>query len=156
MCSESHSFPFPDPGSGLGGFVPGTGHNRKKRGDLHKIDHVELEAPQDLREETRWFYREVSKLEELFADHIEAPQLCFRAAQVELRIRLVEHPRIEPIKCRMTLLVPSLAEALEVLEEKAFHYEKLTGFMYTDRRIVTNDPAGNRVELKQEWPFAPL
>ncbi len=68
----------------------------------------------------------------------------------------MKHPQIEPIKCRVTLLVPSLAEALELLEEKAFPCEKLTGFLYTDRRIVTNDPAGNRVELKQSWPFAPL
>lgn len=140
----------------MGDFVPETWQNRKKRGDLHKIDHVEIEAPPELKEEMRWFYSEVAKLEDLFADHTEAPQLCFRAARVELRIRLVEHPQIEPIKCRVTLLVPSLAEAMETLEEKAFHCEKVTGFMYTDRRIVTSDPAGNRVELKQSWPCAPL
>ena len=156
MCSQNDSFPYDKPGRGLGDFVPGTGHNRKRRGRLHKVDHVELEAPPGLEEELQWFYAEVSKLEALSSDHTEAPQLCFRAAQVELRVRLVERPRIDPIKCRVTLLVPSIAEVAELLDERSVQYQKLTGFMYTDRRILTSDPAGNRVELKQEWPFAPM
>ncbi len=120
---------------------------------LVAIDHILIQAALGKEDVIRWFYLDVCKLEEVANGH---GQLVFRSARLELRVQLVEETKVDPVRRRFTVNVPSLNEAMELLSEREVSFVRLSGFTYTDRRIGTNDPAGNRVELKQEWPEAPL
>jgi hypothetical protein len=84
------------------------------------------------------------------------PLLRFRSERIELRIRLVERPHLEPVTCRVVLLVASLARAAELLTEQKMDFTRIRGIQYTDRRLSLLDPGGNRVELKQAWPYGML
>ena len=123
---------------------------------VQAIEDVNLESPHGLEEELGWFYSEVCRLEPCHSDQMEASRLYFKSGRLRLVIHLSERPRIERMACRVTLLVPSLSEAVEALEQRKAPYALLSGLEYTDRRIQTADPGGNRVELKPQWPFAPL
>lgn len=117
---------------------------------IQAVDHVNLEAPYGVDEGMRWFYGEVAALEEVSCDDPATNRLCFRSRQIELRVNFVDSPEIDPLKPRVTILVPSLSEVGERLEERSVPYTTLTGVMYTDRRLEVHDPAGNRVVLRQE------
>ena len=82
----------------------------------------------------------------------DAARLCFKSEQIELRIRIKALPRIDPIGCNVVILVASLDAVIERLEERKQLYQRLSGLAFTQRRLGLLDPAGNRVELKQEWP----
>ena len=123
---------------------------------INAVDHVHLQAPLGLEDELQWFYGEVAGLEFVPDDGLAAPRMHFRSMRLELRISLVENPKIAPVGRRLTLIVPSLEMATTVLDQRSVPYERRSGLMYSDRRMTTQDPAGNRVELKQGWPNAPL
>jgi hypothetical protein len=117
---------------------------------------VNLEAPAGSKEPYQWFYGTVAQLEEFACEEAGQNQLCFKSKQIELRIQFVPAPQVDPLPLRVTISVPSLSEAIELLEEKRVPFMRLTGVMFTDRRLQTHDPAGNRVELRQltrEGPF---
>jgi hypothetical protein len=116
------------------------------------VDHVHLEAPPGLNEDLTWFYGEVAELDFLGDVAPDAGRLCFKSEQIELRIRIKAEPRIEPIGCNVVILVPSMDAALGRLDERKRLYQRLSGLAFTDRRLGLLDPAGNRIELKQEWP----
>ena len=78
-------------------------------------------------------------------------ELRFRSALLELRFRIVEAPRLDPVAVRLTLSVPSLAEAAEALSDRSMRFDWERGLSYTDRRLSVIDPAGHRVALRQEW-----
>ena len=120
---------------------------------IQAIDHVNLEAPPRLEDELAWFYTEVGRLDRVADEREEPSRLCFRSVRLELRIRIVGRPRVDPLACRLTLAVPSLAQAAELLEKRRVRYVRLSGLWFTDCRLGTLDPAGHRVELKQEWPL---
>jgi hypothetical protein len=119
------------------------------------VEHVHLEAPFGREDELRWFYGQVAKLEELAAGEGSFP-LRFRSEAIELRIQLLQAPRIDPIAVRVTIAVPALAAACELLEERRIEYQRVTGITHTDRRMQVPDPAGNLVELKQDWSLLPF
>ena len=119
---------------------------------IQAIEHVTLEAPPGLNDELRWFYTEVAELEEAPQAELDGSPLRFRSARIELRVNIREDPLTDSIGCRATILVPSLKESVERLEERNVGCQRLSGIVYTDRRVAVLDPAGNRVELKQEWP----
>ena len=123
---------------------------------IQAVEHIVLEAPAGIDEALRWFYSDVARLKEVPTDGAVDPKLCFISAQIELRTGVVEHPRIDPMLRRLTVLVPSLAEAAEQLDERAVPYQRCAGLLFTDRRIAVHDPAGHLMELKQGWPEAPL
>ncbi len=126
------------------------------RSRLVAIDHVELEVPANLIDELRWFYSEVGRLDEIVEAGSAGTLMGFRSARLELRLHVVEHPKVDSVPRRLTLLVPSLFEAIRQLDERGVIHFPVSGFTFTDRRVATLDPAGHRVELKQEWPEAPL
>ena len=123
---------------------------------IQAIDHVNIEAAYGTEEALRWFYSEVGLLDEVERRYTDRQGLCFRSARIEIRIHLKENAEVEPALCRVTIAVPSLEDVEVQLLERQLIYQPLTGVVWTDRRIGTHDPAGNRVELKQEWPVAPL
>lgn len=123
---------------------------------IQAVDHVYLQAPQALEDELQWFYGEVGGLELISNESAAAPRMRFRSARLELRIAMVEEPRVETVTRRVTLLVPSLDGVAAMLDERLVSYEWRSGLMFTDRRLGTRDPAGNRVELKQRRPNTSL
>ena len=120
------------------------------------VDHVNIEARLGLEDELRWFYGEVAMLEERPDDASGLDPLCFKSERIELRIQLLDTPHVDPVVCRVTIAVPSLDEAAELLADRRRHFEKLTGVLFSDRRLDTLDPAGNRVMLKQHYPSGAL
>lgn len=123
---------------------------------IQAVDHVNLEAPPGIDEALRWFYGEVAQLEPVDRDGPTHAHLTFRSEGIELRIHMQDTPRIQPIASRVTIAVPSLDAAADLLAERRVEFARLTGLLYNDRRLETSDPAGNRIVLKQHHPFGPL
>lgn len=125
-------------------------------GKLEAVDHVELEAPLGTADELRWFYGEVAGLEAHPPSGEDDNIIRFRSEQLELRIRLCAAPRLEQVARRLTIRVPSMIEAAEMLSDKGVPFGWTSGLSTTDRELVLLDPGGNRVALRRDWPFAPL
>ena len=123
---------------------------------IQAVDNINIEGPYGLKEELRWFYEEVAKLEAVDSEPADTRRLRFKSGRLALLIALSQRSQVDPMRCRVTLRVPSLSDAAEALEERKIPYVRLSGVLYTDRRIQTVDPGGNRVDLKREWPSAPL
>jgi len=117
---------------------------------INAIERIVLEAPQDATEDLCWFYGDLVGLT-LVSAAVYAGPLLFRSAGVELRIEIKSAPRIEPTRRRALISVQSLTWVIERLEERRIAYTRVSGIDWTDRRVSLLDPAGNRVELKQEW-----
>ena len=117
------------------------------------VDHIELEVPPGPIERLQWFYGELCELHEVKADDRPGVQLCYRSGPLELRFHMAEIPRIDPIDCRLTILVPSLIAVREILEEQRLSFDWISGILYTDRRLEVLDPTGHRIALKQMSPF---
>ena len=114
------------------------------------IDTVGMQAEPECQERLIWFYRDLVGL-----TFIERPGnrgfLLFSSARRELRIDLIRHAMAEQVRRRALLSVQSLDGVAEVLEAERMPHQPISGISPTDRRISLLDPAGNRVELKQEW-----
>ncbi len=122
-----------------------------KESRIQAVEHVNLEAPLGLEETLRWFYGEVGQLDEVTDDGDEWSRLRFKSERIELRVHMVASPTIEGVARRVTIAVPSLSEAAEQLAERRVAFDRISGMTSTSRRIQALDPAGNRVEFKQEW-----
>ena len=123
---------------------------------IQAIDHVNLEASPACADNLRWFYTAVGALEEAPAPVPDGADVAFRSARIELRIKLVRDPRVDPARRRLTLAIPTLEDAANLLEERSYRYTWEHALEWSGRRIRLHDPAGHLVELKQEWPFGPL
>ena len=124
-----------------------------KPSGIQAIDHIRVEAQYGREEELIDFYTEVGGLEYVEDGEADSATLCFRSAQLSLHIRMVDNPQVDSVARRMTLAVDSLAKASKLLEERSVPYLRLPGLWYTDTRLSVCDPAGHRVELKQQWPL---
>lgn len=116
---------------------------------IQAVDHICLEGRPEDRDELLWFYGELAELPR--REREEPGVLCFRSAQIELRIRLVSRPVVDAVARRVTIAVSSLGMAEELLSDRRIPFEWVHGFAWTDRRLVVLDPTGYRVELKQVW-----
>jgi hypothetical protein len=128
---------------------------------IRAVDHVVREAAIGLEEALRWFYIDVAGLDEIDPNRDRNSDDCdstlrFRTSLQEVKIRLVPNPVVESAGFPIVIAVPSLEEAAEMLEERSVAFETLSGISWPDRRLSTSDPAGNRVELKRDWPYDPL
>lgn len=123
---------------------------------LNAVESIRIESPLGLEDDHRWFYGQVGALEEGAGSPQAGIVLTFRSARVELMIIPSDRPLILDVRRRLTLSVPSLEEAAELLDERRHEVARLSGLGWTDRRVRTRDPAGNVVEFKQAWPEAPL
>lgn len=123
---------------------------------IQAVEHIHLTGPVGAEGRLRWFYTEIGKLDEVSTISSERWLLSFRSGGIEIRFEICTYPEIDPVFRRLTISVPSLWDAARRLEERGFAVSIHTGLISTDRRLGTLDPAGNRVDLKQEWPWAPL
>jgi len=101
----------------------------------------------------RWFYGDLAGLCEVPSDVTNGVRLRFRSARIELRVNLVDRPRVDTISLRVTIAVQSLGRAANRLLEAKWAFERFSGLMFTDRTIQTIDPAGHRVALRQVWDY---
>lgn len=120
------------------------------------VDHVCIEVPPGLEDALRWFYVDVCGLEEITSESMGEDSLRFRSEGLEIRVRALPNPWIEPMRRRLSIAVDSLNYSMTLLEERWVPFSKITGFTYTDRRIQTTDPAGHAIEIRQYWPEAPV
>lgn len=117
---------------------------------INALERIVLEAPEGVDRELAWFYGDLVGLTPVSAD-VGAGVLEFRSARVELRIEIRSDPRIEPRRRRALISVGSLEWVIQELAERRVAYTRISGLDWADRRVSLLDPAGNRVELKQEW-----
>jgi len=123
---------------------------------IQAVDHVHLEAHPGHADDLRWFYSTVGALEEVGQPLPGVDALTFQSAWIELRICLAPAPRVDPARRRLTLAIPTLEDAANLLGERNYRYVWEHALERSHRRIRLHDPAGHLVELKQEWPFGPL
>ncbi|UCG17613.1 MAG: hypothetical protein JSV19_06190 [Phycisphaerales bacterium] len=121
------------------------------------VDHVALEASPGAAPDLVWLYSEVVGLGLIDEGPSEgraggSPRIRFRSGDIELRYALVSDPVLEPVACRLTVEVPSLATVEESLSGRAIRVERIRGLRYTDRRLCLLDPGGNRITIRQQWP----
>ncbi len=133
-----------------------TRHGTVKQSRIQAVDHVNLEALRGVEEALRWFYGEIAELDDITEANGDASILRFRSERIEVRIRIVGEPAIDPVRYRVTIVVPNLDETAERLLEAGSEIERISGLMWSDRQIATFDPAGHRIILKQHWPTGPL
>jgi catechol 2,3-dioxygenase-like lactoylglutathione lyase family enzyme len=114
-----------------------------------RFHHVQLAMPRGGEEDARRFYAQVLGLEEI----AKPPELAkrggcwFRFGEEELHLG-VEDPFIPARKAHPALVVGDLAE-LETALMAAGHEVVPDDLLPRTRRIYTNDPFGNRIELIQ-------
>ena len=111
-----------------------------------------LEATRDVEERLVWFYQEVCRLDPVANTDDAKTGLRFKSALVEIRFEVVDAPPpVDSVPLRVTIAVPSLAEAMGLLDEARVPYTLLRGVYHTDTRVEVLDAMGHRVALKQEW-----
>jgi hypothetical protein len=118
---------------------------------IEAVDRVVLEASPHCRDALRAFYGELVGLEELDCDPPDAG-LRFGARRLDLYIRFVDSPEVDALSPRLVIGVGALTRMESELNERSMKFRRRRGLSWTDRRLVLLDPAGHRIELKQEWP----
>jgi hypothetical protein len=116
------------------------------------VDHVDMEGPPGAEADLVWLYRDVVGLQNLAWAETSAG-LRFRSGNIELRYHLLSAPATESVACRLTVEVPSVIEVARQFEDRSWSFQWLRGLSRTDRRLSFLDPGGNRVEIKQHWPW---
>ena len=122
-----------------------------RRPRIQAVDRVVLEAPAHCREALRTFYGELIGLNELDTDSPESG-LRFGTRRLDLSIRFVDSPDVDGLSSRLVIGVALLGRLESELHERSIEFRRRQGLSWTDRRLVLLDPAGHRIELKQEWP----
>ncbi len=117
---------------------------------IQAISNVRMEAKPELEPELRDFYEALLGLPPAEG---EAGSVCFETERLQIQIRLTPDAQPSPMRRRLVLQVPSLEKMEEHLQEAGVPYEFRRGMQFTDQRIFLLDPADNRIELKQTWPF---
>jgi hypothetical protein len=120
---------------------------------LEAIADVHLECPPGCRQQVRRFYGGLVGLSEK-RDEAETPQdLCFGSRLLRLRIRVVADALASPNRRRALIRVPSLDHVTQALASEGLTFELQHGLSFCGRWVHVLDPAGNLIELKEEWPL---
>jgi len=120
---------------------------------IHAVEHIHLEAPLGLDDDLIWFYTEVGCMEHVARGAGVEGDLRFKSSLIEVKFHVVDAPKIDAVARRLTLIVPSLRDTEELLEEHRIAFTTQRGLEFTDQRLVLNDPVGYRLELRQLWSF---
>ena len=123
---------------------------------IQAVDHVHIDAHVADSDRIRWFYAEVALLDEVEPTDRPGDRLCFKSERIELRIGLKEDPRIDGVAVGVTIAVASLEQVEEMLRDNRMLVEKISGLNWTNVRLHTLDPSGNRVELIKQPHWAPF
>ena len=120
---------------------------------LEALKDVNIVAAAGLEDELRFFYEEILGLPEDPSADSGRDRLYFWGKDYRLVVETIEAPRRPDMRRRAVLAVMSLADVEELLQEHDVDYVKETGLWLSERRLHVTDPAGNRLEIRQTWPF---
>ncbi len=116
---------------------------------IHAVGDVRLESPPSCEERLRLFYRDLIGLREP-GGASSASQLAFEAHGRRVVIHLSHEAMASPMRRRLLIQVDSLGRMWERLTARSIECWEYPGMGIGDRRLVVLDPAGNRIELKEE------
>jgi hypothetical protein len=117
---------------------------------IQAINDVRIEAKPSDQGDMHFFYVEILGLEGV---NDEPGMLCYQTERLRVRVLLTPEAQPSPMRRRLVLEIPSLQAMAEKLTELGFEPAWYRGLRLTDQRLFVLDPAGNRVEFKQTWPF---
>jgi hypothetical protein len=120
---------------------------------LEVLKDIRIAAPDGLEGELRFFYGKILGLPEEPSEGTPRERLCFSGREYRLVVEAAEMLPPPEMRRRAVLAVGSLPDIAELLEEHKIGYKRETGLSLSDRRLHVTDPAGNRLELRQTWPF---
>jgi hypothetical protein len=122
---------------------------------LLAIDDVRLTAPAGL----------AGQLHEFYAGFLgftpvqpAGPETClafrgFPRSGPRLFVTLTEVPEDRPPRRQAVILVDSLTRVADALSERHLWFQWSTGWFAHERRLLTQDPAGNWLELVASHPY---
>ncbi len=125
-----------------------------KESRIVAVEHVHLDARAGLEEPTQWFYGELADLESIENEGYYRASIGFKSERIKLWLHFQDVPNIDSVPVRVTILVESLENVVEILEQRQQEFVIARGLSMSEREISTLDPSGNRVIFKQSWPFA--
>ncbi len=73
--------------------------------------------------------------------------------QTGLLLQFRHDPEVDLVRRRCTLLVGCLAALEERLQEEQWPYQRIRGFGWTDQFLLTHDPVGHLIEIRQSQPL---
>jgi len=71
----------------------------------------------------------------------------------QLIVSITAEPQARYPRRQVLVQVASLRECAEALNDRGIAFEWMQGWSFYDRRLATQDPAGNRVELVSYHPL---
>ena len=116
---------------------------------LLAIDDVRLTAPAGLAEPFREFYADLLGFTPIKSAEPDAC-LVFRGfprSGPRLFVTVTETPEERPPRRQAVILVDSLTRMAEALAERHLWFGWSTGWFAHERRLLTQDPGGNWLEL---------
>lgn len=119
------------------------------------VEDVHLLSPLTIEADLRLFYIGLLGFDEV-RQTSELIQMVFRGyprSGPQLIVSLTVDPPPQHPRRRVLIQVASLYGCAEALEDRGISFEWMQGWSFTDRRLATQDPAGNRVELVSYHPL---
>ena len=119
------------------------------------IDDVHLSSPPTLEADLRMFYTGLLGLDAV-GEASGKNRIGFRGyprSGPRLIVSITPDPQAGPPRRQLLVQVASLRECVEALSDRGIEFEWLQGWSFYDRRLLTLDPAGNRVELVSYHPL---
>lgn len=117
--------------------------------EVHCVREVRLGVPAHATAESLRFYMDVIGLRPWREPRSVPGAFGVGNPRRGLLLQVRHDPEVDDVRRRMTLVVASLDELEKRLDEIEWPFERMRGFGYSDRRIVVNDPAGHRIEIRQ-------
>jgi len=119
------------------------------------IEDVCLSSPPTVEADLRTFYTGLLGLDAV-AETPGQSLVGFRGyprSGPRLIVSITTDPQAHSARRQVLVQVASLRECAEALRERGIGFEWLQGWSFFDRRLSTQDPAGNRVEMVSYHPF---
>ena len=117
--------------------------------EIQCIHEVRLQIPSERVDEVVRFYGELMDLAPWPSDLQIPGGLGLGDPQCGLYLQYRHDPRVEPMRRRFTLVVPSLDELEKRLSEQPWPFARYRGLGLTDEWIFVTDPIGHLIELRQ-------
>lgn len=119
---------------------------------LEALKDIAVQAPQRLAEEARFFYATLLGLPEIEpSDQPTRNRIAFAAQDYRIVVDIVDGAVTPDVQRRAVLVVRSLREVEARLAEHDVTYVVERRLSITGRRLLVEDPAGHRYEIRQTW-----
>jgi catechol-2,3-dioxygenase len=116
---------------------------------VHCVREVRAEVAYDRLPEVQYYYSEILGLPAWPAAEQIPGGWGVGNPQCGLYLQFRHDPTVDPVRRRFTLLAPALAEVAQRLNEHGRPYERYRGLGATDEWLLTADPDGNLIEIRQ-------